>query len=185
VPRRPRVQFAGAIYHVTSRGNRKQPIFLEPDDHRFHIWCLDQAVIRFEWRVHTWVHMTNHFHMLLTTPKATLSQGMHWLNGLYAQVFNDRHGLTGHLFQDRFHSVVVVDQSHLLSASRYDHMNPVRAGLCDHPLAWRWSSCRATVGLEPRRFLDLDWLLAQFANDRERAHERYLEFVEGPLAEAA
>ncbi len=188
MPRRPRVQFAGGIYHVTSRGNRKQPIFLEPDDHRFHVWCLDQAVMRFEWRVHSWVHMTNHFHMLVTTPKATLSQGMHWMNGLYAQVFNDRHALTGHLFQDRFHSVVVEDQSHLLEASRYDLLNPVRAGLCDHPLAWRWSSCRATVGLAPCGFLDIDWLVAQFAPDQETAHRRYLQFVEdrlpgaGPIA---
>jgi REP-associated tyrosine transposase len=185
MPRPLRIQLAGGTYHVTARGNRKQPIFLEPDDNRFHLWCIEQAAARFEWRVHTWVHMTNHFHMLLTTPKPTLSRGMHWLNGLYAQVFNERHDLTGHLFQGRFHSVVIEDQSHLLEASRYDDLNPVRAGLCDHPLAWRWSSCRAAVGLERPRFLDLDWLLAQFATDRERAERRYLEFVEDRLPGAA
>lgn len=181
MPRPLRTQFAGGIYHVTARGNRKQPIFLEPDDNRFHLWCLGQAASRFEWRVHTWVHMTNHFHMTLTTPKPTLSQGMHWLNGLYAQVFNERHQLTGHLFQGRFHSLVIEDQEQLLAAARYCDLNPVRAGLCDHPVAWRWSSCRALVGLERPRFLDVDWLLGHFGANRRRAQERYLDFVETAL----
>jgi REP-associated tyrosine transposase len=181
MPRPLRIQHAGGVYHLTARGNRKQPIFLEPDDHRFHLWCLEQTAARFDVRVHSWVHMTNHFHLILTTAKPNLSQAMHWANGLYAQVFNDRHGLTGHLFQGRFHSIAIEDQSHLLEASRYDHLNPVRAGLCDHPLAWRWSSCRATVGLAPGAFLDLDWLLTQFASDRESAQRRYLEFVEDRL----
>ena len=185
MPRRLRIQFAGGIYHITARGNRKQPIFLDPDDHRFHLWCVGQAADRFEWRVLTFVHMTNHFHMIVFTPEPTLSRGMHWLNGLYAQVFNDRHGLTGHLFEDRFHSVVIEDQSHVLTASRYDHLNPVRAGLCDHPLAWRWSSCRALVGLERPRFLDVNWLLGQFGADRWRAQQRYLDFVEDGLPERA
>src|SRR5205823_3369655 len=81
-----RFQLAGGTYTVTARGNRKQPIFLEPDDHRFHLWCLDQASMRFEVRFHSWVHMTNHFHAIVTTAEANLSNAMHWANGLYAQV---------------------------------------------------------------------------------------------------
>jgi putative transposase len=186
MPRAPRIQVAGGVYHVTSRGNRRQATFLDTDDHRFHLWCLDRAAARFEWRIHDFVHMTNHFHMLLTTANANLSQGMQWLNGLYAQVFNARHSLTGHLFQGRFHSELVEDEGHLLESSRYDVLNPVRAGLCDHPLAWRWSSCRATVGLaQVPDFLDVDWLLGQFAVDREEARRRYLQFVEDRLPDAA
>jgi REP-associated tyrosine transposase len=183
MPRPLRTQFAGGTYHVTCRGNRKQPIFLEPDDNRFHLWCLEQASMRFEWRILTWVHMTNHFHMVVLTPQATLSKGMHWVNGLYAQVFNERHDLTGHLFQGRFHSTVIEDESQLLACVRYDDMNPVRAGLCDHPLAWRWSSCRALAGLEPPRFLDTEYLLRHFSADRWTAERQYLEFVEAGLPE--
>jgi len=183
MPRPLRTQFAGGTYHVTARGNRKQPIFLEPDDNRFHLWCLEQAVNRFEWRVHTWVHMTNPFHLTLTTPKATLSRGMHWLNGLYAQAFNDRHELTGHLFQGRFHSVVLADENHVLAAARYDDLNPVRAGLCDHPLAWRWSSCRALAGVDRLRFVERDWLLGHFGSDLFESQRRYLAFVETGLPE--
>jgi putative transposase len=187
VARPLRTQFAGGIYHITARGNRKQPIFLDFDDHRFHTWCLWQTTLRFGFRFVSWVHMTNHFHFVVRTPAPNLSQGMHWLNGLYAQFFHDRHGFTGtgHLFQDRFHSVVIEDESHLLTASRYDDFNPVRAELCDHPLAWRWSSCRAMAGLAATDFVEVDWLLRHFATDRERAHALYLEFIEAPLLEAA
>lgn len=183
MPRPPRVQVAGGIYHVTARGNRKQPIFLGADDHRFHAWCLEQTTVRFGFRILSWVHMTNHFHLLVRTPEANLSRGMHWLNGLYAQFFNDRHGFTGsgHLFQDRFRSVAIEDERQLLTASRYVDLNPVRAGLCDHPLGWRWSGCRSLAGMAAATFLDVDWLLRHFATDREQAHERYLAFLEAAL----
>jgi putative transposase len=185
VARGLRIRFAGGIYHVTARGNRKQPIFLDFDDHRFHVWCLRQTTLRFGFRVLSWVHMTNHFHLMVRTPEATLSQGMHWLNGLYAQFFNDRHDVTGHLFQGRFHSAVVEDERQLITTSRYDDFNPVRAGLCDHPIAWRWSSCRAMVGLEASDFVDVDWLLRHFSLDREQAHRQYLDLLEARLLEAA
>jgi REP element-mobilizing transposase RayT len=179
VPRPPRIDVAGAFYHVTCRGNRKQPIFFEPDDHRFHLWCLDRVAARYEWRVLTWVHMTNHFHLLVLTQQPTLSRGMQWLNGVYGQVFNKRNELTGHLFQGRFHAHLIEEDSHLLECSRYDVLNPVRAGLCEHPLAWRWSSLRATLELERRPwFLDVDGLLALFRGGPEEARRRYLRFVE-------
>ncbi len=169
------------------RGNRRQPIFIDSDDHRFHVWCLEQTTLRFDFRIHSWVHMPNHFHMAVRAEQPMLSRGMHWLNGLYAQFFNDRHGFTGtgHLFQDRFHSVAIEDGSHLLTACRYDDLNPVRAGLCEHPLAWRWGSSRAMVGLAATEFVDVSWLLEQFATDREQAHRRYFDFVEARLLELA
>jgi putative transposase len=184
MPRPLRIDVAGRIYHVTCRGNRKEPIFLEPDDHRFHLWCLDQVAARYEWRVLTWVHMTNHFHQLVLLTQPTLSRGMQWLNGVYGQVFNNRHTLTGHVLQGRFHSVLVETEEHLLECSRYDVLNPARAGLCDHPLAWRWSSLRATLGLEPKPdFLDVDRLLEAFGTTPAEAQRRYLRFVEDGLPE--
>jgi REP-associated tyrosine transposase len=185
MPRPLRIEAAGAIYHITCRGNRKQPIFLDPDEHRFHLWCLDRVATRYEWRILTWVHMANHFHMLLVTEEPTLARGMQWLNGVYGQVFNKRNKFTGHLFQGRFHSTLVETERHLLECSRYDVLNPVRAGLCDHPLKWRWSSLRATLGLELKTdFLEVGRLLSIFADDTEIARRRYLRFVEDGLRDA-
>jgi REP element-mobilizing transposase RayT len=184
MPRPLRPQAAGGFYHVTCRGNRGQPIFRDPDDHRFHLWCLDRVAARYNWRVLTWVHMTNHFHMSVITETPTLSRGMQWLNGVYGQVFNNREGLTGHLFQGRFHSVAIESEEHFLECTRYDVLNPWRAGLCDHPLSWRWHGMRATLGLEPAPlFLDVDRLLSCFARETEEGRRRYLEFVECSMRE--
>ncbi len=186
MPRPLRVQIPGGIYHVTCRGNRRQPTFLDSDDHRFHVWCLNKVVAEHEWECHVFCHMPNHFHLLIRTPQPNLSHGMQVLNGLYAQVFNARHGLSGHVFQGRFHSVLVEGEGHLLELARYLHLNPVRAGLCDHPLGWRWSSCRATLGLVSKPdFLSIGWLLHQFGPTLEAARERYLAFVEDRLDRAA
>ncbi len=186
MPRPLRLQFPGGIYHITSRGNRKQPIFLDSDDHRFQLWCTNKVVAECEWVCHSFCHMPNHFHFLITTPKANLSIGMQRLNGLYGQVFNDRHGFSGHVFQGRFHSEPVESEAHLHGAASYIELNPVRAGLCDHPLDWRWSSCRSVLGLAPKPdFLDAHWLLGQFGPDIERARQRYLAFVEEQLERAA
>ena len=185
MPRPLRPQVPGAIYHVTSRGNRREPIFLESDDHHFHLWWLNRVSAECEWEVFSFVHMTNHFHILVRTPKPNIAHGMRRLNGLYAQVFNSRHNLTGHVFQGRFHSRLVESESHLLECARYDELNPVRAELCDHPLDWRWSSCRATLGLVPKPgFLATGRLLDLFGLDQEAARQRYLEFVEDGLERA-
>lgn len=185
MPRPPRIQAPGAVYHVTCRGNRRQPIFLDADDHYFHLWWLNRVALESEWKLHSFVHLTNHFHFLVTTQKPNLSAGMQRLNGLYGQVFNIRHGLTGHVFQGRFRSELVESEGHLLESARYDDLNPVRAGLCDHPLEWRWSSLRAVMGLVPKPdSLELG-ILDLFGEDLERARQRYLAFVEDRLRQAA
>jgi REP-associated tyrosine transposase len=185
MPRPLRIQASGAIYHITSRGNRRQPVFLDADDHFFHLWWMNQVAAESEWEVFGYVHMTNHFHFLVRTPKPNLSRGMQRLNGLYGQVFNIRHRQSGHVFQGRFHSELVESEGHLFECARYDDLNPVRAGLCDHPLDWQWSSCRALMGLVPKPdFLRFD-LLDHFGSDIEHARQRYLAFVEDRLERAA
>ena len=185
MPRPLRIQAPGAIYHVTCRGNRKQPIFLQPSDHLFHVWWMNRVALESEWEVFGYVHMTNHFHAMLRTPKPNLSDGMRRLNGLYGQFFNNRHGLTGHVFQGRFHSELIESEGHLLECARYDDLNPVRAGLCDHPLEWKWSSCRALMGLVPKPDFLSFGLLMQFGDDIETARPRYLAFLEDGLDRAA
>ena len=182
MPRSPRVEIPGGIYHITARGNRKQSIFVEANDRVFWLWCLNKIAAESEWQIFNYVQMGNHFHFLTRITKSNLSHGMQCLNGLYGQFFNHSHGETGHLFQGRFHSRMVETEAHLLECVRYDDLNPVRAGLVDHPVDWRWSSFRATVGLAPRPdFLLNEWVLAHFGAEPEMARQRYFEFVVGRL----
>ncbi len=123
--------------------------------------------------------MSNHFHVLVETPVAAedLAAGMHRLNGRYAQWFNDRYDVTGHLFQGRFHSVLIESEGHLLEVVRYVFLNPVRANVCATPGAWAWSSYSATVGNAPvPAFLSVEMVLELFGLDR-RGRARLASFV--------
>ncbi len=183
MPRAPRIQFPGATYHVTTRGVRKAPIFTDTRDRLRFGQLLTGVVDRFDWRCHAYCWMTNHFHLLVETPNGDISSGMQRLNGMYAQWFNWRHGFEGHLFDRRFGSVLVEDESHLLELTRYIVLNPVRAAACEHPGEWRWSSYSETLGVrDPAPFLRTAWLLSLFSEDPKRARELYARFVaSGPI----
>lgn len=139
---------------------------------------LGQAVSRFGWSLTAWVLMTNHFHLVIQTPQANLSRGMHWLNSTYAGWFNHRHGRCGHLFQGRFKAFLIEKERYLREVLRYVALNPVRAGLVARPEEYRWSSHRSTAGLEPGDpWLDIDAILALFDTDQQNARRLYEEFV--------
>ena len=162
--RPPRYQVAGGFFHVTTRGVRKTPIFVDADDRRRFLVLLERVVRRYAWRIHTYCLMGNHFHLLVETPDANLSVGMQLLNGQYAAAFNRRHGFQGHVVERRFHSEQILSELHLLETTRYIVLNPVRAGFCRDPGDWEWSSYRAAVGCVRRpMFLTLDWMLGLFA----------------------
>jgi len=173
-----RLEYPGAVWHVTSRGNEKKSVFHDEGDRKAFLPLLARSVDRFGWRIHAFVLMTNHYHLLLETPEPTLSAGMRELNGIYTQRFNRRHERVGHLFQGRFKGILVEKESHLLELTRYVVLNPVRAGIAEHPADWRWSSYRATAGLEgPPTWLVVDWTLAQFGQDPTTARCLYRRFV--------
>jgi REP element-mobilizing transposase RayT len=181
--RSPRLQVAGGIYHVTARGNRRQPIFGDAEDHLRFLWLLDALAVRRGWLGYAYCLMPNHYHLVFETPKADLSAGMHWLNFRYAQAFNDRHGVDGHLFQDRFYSVQVEGDWHLLELFRYLALNPVAARLCRYPGEWVWSSYGSVAGAgRARRFLAPGRVLGLFGRDPRRARARFREFVNDPIA---
>lgn len=175
--RDPRPQIPSGLYHVTARGNRRQPIFLDANDaHRFR--TIVSAVIgRHAWVVYAYCLMPNHYHLVLSTPKPNLSIGMQRLNSSYAHWFNRRHDLDGHLFQSRFWSILVEGDAHLLELCRYVALNPVRAGLCPHPGGWRWSSFRELAGRGREPLLTAGEVLRYFGSEEARARERYQEFV--------
>lgn len=182
MPRPLRPQIPDGLYHVTTRGNRRQLIVLEDRDCEVFLFLLATVVEQLGWKVHAYCLMTNHYHLLVETPNADLSVGMQLLNGQYAQAFNRRHGYEGHLFERRFAAEVVESDWHLLEVVRYIVLNPVRAGLCSHPAEWLWSSYRATVNRARRpKFLSLE-LLGMFGSSREQAIPAFEQFVALGLA---
>lgn len=139
---------------------------------------LETSVTRFGWVCHAYCLMNNHYHLLLETPRGYLSEGMKFLNGVYTQGFNSRHKRPGHVFQGRFHSVIVDKDEYLLEVSRYIVLNPVRAGLVQDPGDWRWSSYLATAGIVSRpKLLTRAFLLSMFGGGGRRPNEQYVEFV--------
>lgn len=185
MPRSLRLQVAGGVFHVTARGNRRQEIFTSDRERAYFLALLTVICARLGWKCHAYCLMTNHYHLLIETPNGDLSRGLHWLNFRYAQWFNVQHGYTGHLFQGRFHSVLVESNVHLVELARYIVLNPVRAGMCARPQDWRWSSYRvfAREQLRPTS-LHVDWLLAQFGRDSDGARAAYRQFVEDGIPRA-
>lgn len=174
-----RLEFAGALYHVTARGDRREPIYTDEVDRREWLGVLGDACRRFNWVIHAYCQMTNHYHMVVETPDGNLARGMRQLNGLYTQRFNRRHGLVGHLFQGRYKAIVVQKEGYLKELARYVVLNPVRAGMVKQPEEWPWSSYRLMVTEEdaPPEWLDIDWLLAGFGRRRNAAIAAYTRFV--------
>ena len=173
-----RIEFAGALYHVTARGNARADIYLDKADREEFLRLLTLTIKRYDWYCHAYCLMDNHYHLLIETNTASLSKGMKILNGSYTQHFNRQHQRVGHVFQGRFKAILVQKDSYLLELARYIVLNPVRAEMIRHPKEWSWSSYRATAGLaEPAECLTTDWVLAGFAKTKKAAQERYIEFV--------
>jgi putative transposase len=173
-----RIEFPGAVYHVTSRGNAREAIYLTQNDRKLFLKILEDTVEKFNWICHAYCLLTNHYHLLIETPDGNLSRGMRQLNGVYTQSFNRRHNRVGHVFQGRFKAVLVQKDTHLLELCRYIVLNPVRGGIADTPADYEWSSYRATVGQDQKAgCLFTDWLLSQFGDTREKSRRAYKRFV--------
>jgi putative transposase len=184
--RPPRLQIAGGLYHVIARGVARQAIFRDDPDRRHFLKLVDDVVARHDWSCHAFVLMTTHYHLLVRTPSPDLARGMQRLNACYAQYFNWRHGETGHRFERRYHSMLIESDAHALEVIRYLALNPVRAGVCREPAAWRWSSYAAVVGRQRSPYcLAEEWLLAYFGRNRDRALQRLQSFVEDMSSEPA
>ncbi len=173
-----RLEIEGGVYHVTSRGNTKQFIFLDDSDTDKFFAVLHSVVDRLNWLCHAYCLMNNHYHLMIETPDGNISRGMRQLNGVYTQSFNKRHNSIGHLFQGRYKSILVDKDRYLLSLCRYIVLNPVRAKLVKSPNASQWSSYKATIGkakIPP--FLTVDWVLSQFGDNKTEAIAGYKQFV--------
>ena len=132
-----RIEFPGAVYHVTSRGNARAPIFIDDSDREDFLSILGSVVRRYNWLCHAYCLMGNHYHLIIETIEGNISRGMRQLNGVYTQKFNWKHARTGHIFQGRFKAILIEKESYLLEVSRYVVLNPVRANMVECPEAWR------------------------------------------------
>ncbi len=175
-----RIEFPGAVYHVTARGDGRGAIFRDDADRSAFLEILGRTAAFRGWLCHAYCLMGNHYHLLIETPEANLSRGMRSLNGEYTQAFNRRHNRPGHVFQGRFKAVLVEKEAHLLELCRYVVLNPVRARHMKvfGPGGWPWSSYRATAGREAApAFLTVEWILSRFGGGEKDSRRRYARFV--------
>jgi len=186
-----RIEFPGALYHITARGNDKKNIFLEKNDMNDFLDVLCKVTKRYHFILHSYCLMHNHYHLLVETPEGNLSRGMRQLNGVYTQHINNKYQRVGHLFQGRYKSTLVDKENYLVQLTSYIALNPVRAKLVEDPKDWLWSSYPQYIGLNKGiHCLFTDWILAQFGSKREVAMKAYQEFVllgidaESPLKQA-
>jgi putative transposase len=173
-----RIEYPGALYHVTSRGNAQQQIYLSAADFEMFLRTLASVIKTHNFLCHAYCLMTNHYHLLIETPEGNLSTGMRDLNGIYTQNFNRRHDRVGHIFQGRYKAFLIEKDPYLLRVARYTVLNPVRAGLVEKPGDWSWSSYSATAGLSvPKKLLTTDWILKNFGDIKKEAEKNYHDFV--------
>lgn len=173
-----RIEFPGALYHLTARGDRREAIYEDDEDRDRFLAVLGELAERYNWICHAYCLMPNHYHLVAETVEGNLSQGMRHLNGVYTQASNRRHGRNGHLFQGRFKGILVDRDAYLLEVTRHVVLNPVRVGLVEAPEDWPWSSYGAMMGTAPApRWLAVDALLRQFAASRKAARRGYRAFV--------
>jgi len=177
--REPRIEMPGGIYHVGSRGNRGCVVFEDDFERRMFLRLLSLTTKRFGWICHSYVLMSNHFHLLVQLDVGGLSEGMQLLNGCFATFSNRRHGYVGqHLFRNRFWSEQIEDEAHVLQIARYIVLNPIRARICESPEEWLWSSYRACAGIDfAPSFLAVTRHLQLFGVRPSVARRSYREFV--------
>jgi len=183
--RRPRIEYSGALYHVTARGVQRSAIFHDDHDRRDLLRLLARTLKTGDAEAFAYCLMGNHYHVVLQTHEANLSTLMHRINAAYSQAFNRRHARCGHVLEGRFQAIPIDLDSHLLEVCRYVDLNPVRAGLAGAPGEWRWSSYRAHVGRAPpaawlatKTLLGILTGLTPGCDEQvELAQERYADWV--------
>lgn len=178
VPRKPREEVEGGLFHVFARGNDKRTIYRDDADRLTYLRLLRRAVQQCRWRLLAYCLMENHVHLLVETPNANLAEGMRWLHGVYGREFNARHGRSGHLSQGRYGAVQIKTDEQLWTVAVYVALNPVEAGLCGRAEEWPWSSHSAALSGEAPEWVDVQHLLDYFASAGGDGRRRYAEMFE-------
>jgi putative transposase len=185
VPRKPRQEEAGAIYHVYARGNNRHRTYVDDTDRQRYLALFARVIRQKGWNCLAYCLMPNHMHLLIETPEPNLGTGMHVLQGQYARGFNERHGRVGHVFQGRYRDVRITNDEHLVTALGYIVLNPVTANLCGSPDEWAWSSHIATSGGRTHPWLAVDRLFALLSAGSTEPKSVYAEIISARIEEHA
>ena len=176
-----RLEFPNALYHITSRGDRREAIYEDDEDRTIFLKILGKVVSDYNWLCHGYCLMSNHYHLIIETLDSNLSKGMRQLNGVYTQATNRRHNRSGHLFQGRYKAILVDKESYLLELARYVVLNPLRAraqGMVHNIEDWPWSSYLPMIGKAiAADGLTTEWVLSQFGGRSYQAMQSYQQFV--------
>lgn len=173
-----RIEYLGAFYHITARGNERKRIFFTKSDYERFKACLKEAEDKYGFRLHCYVLMSNHYHLLMETAEGNLSKGMHYVNASFTNFINRRKGRVGHLLQGRYRAILIEQDTYLLELSRYIHLNPVRAGMVERPEKYPYSSYGAYADGKADELLSKALILKMIGGQGKAAFRRYREFVE-------
>lgn len=177
-----RIQYASALYHITSRGNARQKIFLAEQDYKIFLQTLAGVIKRYNWICYAYCLMPNHYHLLIKTLDPNLSIGMRQLNGNYTQSFNIKHKRVGHLFQGRYKAILVEDENYLYQLIRYIVLNPIRAKLVKTLLSWQWSSHKEMVkNSAPSKYFSKKEVLLLFDKNHNKAKQIYTDYIKAKI----
>lgn len=173
-----RLEYPGAIYHVTSRGNARSDIYITQQDRHTFLNVLAEVCEHYNWYCYAWCLMTNHYHLVIETADANLSRGMRQLNGAYTQSFNRVHQRVGHLFQGRYKAILIEKDGYLLEVIRYVLLNPVRAHMVRTAGQYPWSSYRAMINkVAAPDWLAKGWVLGHFGKREATAQKHFINFI--------
>lgn len=174
--------YPGAIYHITARGNHKNDIFRDEEDFQVYLALAKEAKKYYEeskYEIICYCLMTNHVHLLIRTGELPIGKIIGRINSMYAKYFNNKYNYVGHLFQDRFYSKIIEDDKQMLEASRYIHLNPVRANMVKKPEEYMWSSYEMYIGSKIEKLVSSEKILCYFKKEKRR--ELYKRFVESSI----
>ena len=173
--RKNRKWFPGAIYHIMARGNYRQNIFKDDEDFKVFLVLMQDAKTKYGFKLHAYCLMTNHYHLLLETEQTEIWKIMKRINQIYAAYYNEKYRLTGHLFQGRYKSCLVENDSHFLQTSRYIHLNPVKAKMVPRAEAYPWSSYSTLIGMKQEMIVEVKRTYAYFKEPQNFAYRNFVE----------
>ena len=176
-----RIEYEGALYHVTARGNERNKIYFTKTDYDKFLHYVSEAKKKFDINIICYVLMSNHYHLVIETPAANLSRAMHYINGSYTTYINVKRKRSGHLFQGRYKAIIVDRDAYLLELSRYIHLNPVRAKMVQKPEEYLYSSYKTYITRNGNKMLNEDQVLEMISEAKGSAKQEYKRFVEAEI----
>lgn len=180
-----RIQYPGAFYHITARGNERKAVYNSTQDRKQFLLYLESAHKRYGAIIHAYCLMGNHYHLLLETPRENLSQVMHHINGAYTTYYNIKRRRSGHLFQSRYKAILVEKDAYCQELSRYIHLNPLRAGMVNMVEEYHWSSYQSYIGMrKDEQWLETGYVLGYFGSGKSTARKKYRKYVEEAVGKA-